>query len=147
MIKPYNERVERYLLINLSIATGVTTRELIAYLGISQQRISQIANNIPVPIHTREVNPIFKDTPRWLRKGREFVREQVRFRDDYRCQDCKRRWQKGERRFDVHHLNGMCGRKSRGYDRKSEIDGLVTLCHKCHYNRPEHGQRIMRGQT
>lgn len=50
--------------------------------------------------------------------------------------------EEGRRLFDIHHLNGLCGKKSKGYDRVSEIDGLITLCHKCHYNRPEHGQNV-----
>lgn len=73
-------------------------------------------------------------------QGRDFVRETVRKRDKHTCQNkkCGKKWIIGQRRFDVHHLNGMCGKKSRGYDKISEIIGLITLCHKCHYNRPEH---------
>ena len=70
--------------------------------------------------------------------GRDYTREVVRIRDKYTCQDCQRIWNSGERRFDVHHLNGLCGKKSRGYDSVIDISGLITLCHKCHYNRPEH---------
>ncbi len=36
------------------------------------------------------------------------------------------------RRFDVHHLNGLCGKKSKGYDSPKDIGGLITYCHKCH---------------
>lgn len=36
------------------------------------------------------------------------------------------------RRFDVHHKNGLCGKKSHGYDNVLEIGGLTTLCHRCH---------------
>jgi hypothetical protein len=85
--------------------------------------------------------------------GREHTRKQVRERDGHKCRDC------GFRRtpqmvanhnenlptligriksLDVHHLDGFCGKKSRSYDRVSEIHKLITLCHKCHYNRPEH---------
>lgn len=64
--------------------------------------------------------------------GRERTREVVRIRDKHTCGDCQRVWKKGERRFDVHHLNGLCGMKSRKYDGIDEIDGLATLCHKCH---------------
>lgn len=70
--------------------------------------------------------------------GRNWTREKARMRDNWICQDCKKVWIKGSRRFDIHHLNGLCGKKSRAYDKVSEIDGLVTLCHKCHFNRPEH---------
>lgn len=75
-------------------------------------------------------------------EGRDLHREKVRVRDNHTCQDCKKKWEIGKRRFDVHHLNGLCGKKSKGYDYKTELDGLITLCHKCHYNRPEHKQKV-----
>lgn len=65
-------------------------------------------------------------------KGRERTREMVRIRDGHTCQDCGKRWQPGSRRFDVHHLNGLCGLKSRKYDRVEDIITLITYCHKCH---------------
>ena len=80
-------------------------------------------------------------------KGRERTREMVRLRDNYTCQDCgARRTYKQSRHlkkrlFDVHHLNGVCGKMSRGYDRVSDIKNLITLCHKCHYNRPDHSYK------
>jgi hypothetical protein len=70
--------------------------------------------------------------------GRERTREYVRRRDNYTCQMCNKKWNEKFRRFDVHHLNGFCGKKSRSYDKMSEIDGLITLCHRCHFNHPEH---------
>lgn len=82
------------------------------------------------PAHTTELS------------GRDFTREKVRIRDNHTCQDCKKVWEQGTRRFDVHHLNGLCGKKSRGYDNSSEMDGLITLCHRCHFNRPEHTKNL-----
>lgn len=70
--------------------------------------------------------------PKWLYTGRDMVRERVRVRDKHTCQDCRKRWNGISRRFDVHHLKGMCGKKSRGYDKLSEMKGLTTLCHSCH---------------
>ena len=64
--------------------------------------------------------------------GRDATREIVRIRDNRTCQLCGKPWQFGERRFDVHHLNGLCGKKSKQYDKLENMDGLVTLCHKCH---------------
>lgn len=89
--------------------------------------------------------PIDKKYPTYLNKmgGRERTREIVRIRDKHSCQDCGDKWIDGKRRFDVHHLNGLCGKKSRSYDKVSEIDGLITLCHKCHFNRPEHGKKML----
>ena len=76
--------------------------------------------------------------------GRDYVRMLVRMRDNFTCADCKKRrtpkWAKyiGKRLYDIHHLNGLCGKKSHGYDRLEDMDGLITLCHRCHFNRPEH---------
>lgn len=69
--------------------------------------------------------------------GRDRTRYLVRKRDNFTCLDCGKKWNDG-RHFDVHHISGLCGKKSRSYDKVSEMDGLITLCHKCHYNRPEH---------
>jgi len=71
-------------------------------------------------------------------QGVNKTREKVRIRDNHTCQDCGKKWEKDKRRFDCHHLNGLCGKKSRKYDRVSDMGGLITLCHKCHFNRPEH---------
>lgn len=73
--------------------------------------------------------------------GRDMVREKVRMRDKYTCQKCGKIWNDEMRRFDIHHLNGDCGKYSRKYDRVCNVDGLITLCHKCHFNHPEHSQR------
>lgn len=69
-----------------------------------------------------------------LLTGRDYVRFLVRKRDNFKCKKCKTKWNKGNRQFDVHHLNGLCGKKSKAYDKITEIDGLITLCHRCHLN-------------
>lgn len=71
-------------------------------------------------------------------EGRDLIREKVRILDNHQCQDCKKKWEESTRRFDVHHLDGLCGKKSKGYDSIKDIDSMITLCHKCHFNRPEH---------
>lgn len=73
--------------------------------------------------------------PGYLQYGTGRTRELVRVRDQHTCQGCKKVWRKGERRFDIHHLNGLCGKMSMKYDRQENMSGLITLCHKCHYNR------------
>lgn len=65
------------------------------------------------------------------RGGRDYVRELVRQRDGRICQMCGKVWEFGMRRFDVHHIYS-CGSKSKAYDKVSEIDSMVTYCHKCH---------------
>ena len=72
---------------------------------------------------------------KWRISGRERTRYKARERDNFTCKDCGKVWKEGQRQFDVHHLNGLCGKKSRSYDKISGIDGLITLCHKCHFNR------------
>lgn len=71
-------------------------------------------------------------------QGRDRTRELVRIRDNHICQDCGKKWIEQKRRFDVHHLNGLCGKMSKKYDKVTFLENMVTLCHKCHYNRPEH---------
>ncbi len=78
--------------------------------------------------------------------GNSYTREKVRARDNYTCQMCRKIWKEGSIRFDVHHLNGLCGKKSHGYDRLKDIDTLITLCHKCHFNHPEHSRVLKRGK-
>ncbi len=77
-------------------------------------------------------------------QGIDFTREKVRIRDNQICQECGKKWIEGQRKFDIHHLNGLCGKKTHKYDKVSEMGGLLTLCHKCHYNRPDHSMRINR---
>lgn len=47
----------------------------------------------------------------------------IRRRDKHRCTDCKKKWKKGSRAFDVHHI-----------DRGKEPCGknLRTVCRQCH---------------
>lgn len=93
-------------------------------------------------------------------KGRERARMMVRIRDSFTCQDCgavripesvqrnnrRKKTLKGRTKlFDVHHIKGLCGKKSTGYDSTVDLSGMITLCHKCHYNRPEHTDRKKQG--
>ena len=74
-------------------------------------------------------------------EGMDYTREIVRIRDNHICQikdgGCGRKWRFGKRRFDIHHIGGLCGRFSRAYDNRKYLDGLTTLCHRCHLNLPE----------
>lgn len=70
-------------------------------------------------------------------RGRDYVRELVRQRDGRTCQMCRKVWVVGQRRFDVHHLNGFCGKNSMGHDKVADIPNLITYCHKCHLNLDE----------
>jgi len=137
---------------------GLTLREIGERFGVSRQRIEQIINSpgrisSPCVVCNKKVEKgrnraCMECLERFFRtdwgylEGTDFVREIVRIRDKHTCQECGKIWQKGERRFDVHHLNGMCGKKSRSYDCVTEIQGLITLCHKCHLNQEEVIQKM-----
>lgn len=73
--------------------------------------------------------------------SRDYVRELVRTRDNYTCQMCGKAWDKTKKRLDVHHLNGLCGKKSTGIDTVKDIPGLITLCHSCHYRHHEFSRK------
>lgn len=78
--------------------------------------------------------------------GRNYTREKIRFRDNYTCQVCHIKWKEGSRRLDVHHKDCI-KEKSRQYDSyEKEKDNLITLCHKCHMNLPEHKQQMQKKQ-
>ncbi len=67
--------------------------------------------------------------------GRDLNREKVRIRQNHQCQNCRKKWKIETRRFDIHHLQGLCGKKSRGYDQPESDDKLLVLCHRCHMAR------------
>lgn len=129
-----DESIKRYEQIILLRKKGKNLREIGEIFGVSRQAIEiRIKRGVPKKSKSSMTHGLGK-----IFSGRDLVREQVRIRDNHTCIDCSKIWVKGNRRFDVHHLNGMCGKKSKGYDKVSEMDGLITLCHRCHYNRPEH---------
>lgn len=78
--------------------------------------------------------------------GRGRPRMMVRIRDNFTCQECGavripqecgigKKYQKS---LDVHHIEGQCGKNSRGYDSTKDLSKMITLCHSCHYNRHDH---------
>lgn len=144
-ISRYNEMV--YLRSN-----GYTLTEIGSHYGITKQCVSErLLKGMPIiqvakpkpekTIKVEKYSPEIKNLLMSL-SGRERTRMLVRIRDNFTCKDCGKYSPPDlvnkVRMYDVHHLNGLCGKKSRAYDRVSSISGLVTLCHKCHFNRPEH---------
>lgn len=83
----------------------------------------------------------------WQKEGRERVRFYVRKRDKFTCQDCgavrtpeevaeyNKTHKPHMKNHDVHHLEGLCGKKSKGYDKVEDMHLLITLCHKCHMSK------------
>jgi len=83
-------------------------------------------------------NPVF-EILNWLnisqitdiKEGsRDRFRELVRIRDNHTCQLCGRRWKKGERRFDTHHIYSK-GNSKNDWGNHTKV---ITLCHRCHLN-------------
>ena len=97
--------------------SGLSLRKIAKVFKISFQRVDQIVNK--------------------RLGGREFTREAVRVRDKHTCQQCGKKWKHGSRKFDIHHLNGLCGKLSTAYDRIGSMNNLITFCHKCHLNLDE----------
>lgn len=115
-------------------------------LGLSRQRIWQILNPDRLPSKIKPINKIKIWTKRkrehlglplevtYKSGGLDFVREMVRIRDNHTCQKCFKVWIKGQRRFDVHHLDiKQESVKDINYDRNN-MDKMITYCHKCHLN-------------
>ncbi len=81
-------------------------------------------------------------------ESRDRNRELVRIRDNHTCQICFKKWKKGTRRLDVHHLNDNEGKASKAYEsieKILEIGYAITLCHKCHLNLPSEKEKISKG--
>mgnify|MGYP003393995069 CR=1 FL=1 len=75
--------------------------------------------------------------------GRDFSRELARVRDNHTCQLCFKIWRVGERRFDMHHLNGLCGKLSTKYENTRDmLPNVLTLCHRCHFNHHQFSKNI-----
>lgn len=138
---------QRYNLILNERNKGKSLREIGNIFNVTGERIRQIIKYKFKTYQCKVCKLILDDykyfcelhsNKGYIFKGRDFNREKVRIRDNYTCQDCNKKWEQGTRRFDVHHLNGLCGKKSKGYDSVLDKNGLITLCHKCHFNRPEH---------
>lgn len=118
-------------------------------LGISRQRVHQIYKGYKPP-KTKKVKEgkmrvppvsvvmrpgyIYDSTGITL-EGKDRLKEMVRRRDKYTCQICLRKWKKGERRLDVHHLDEeLEGKAGLIYKNCKNLDRQITLCHKCHLN-------------
>jgi predicted HNH restriction endonuclease len=75
--------------------------------------------------------------------GRDRKRFLVRARDNFACQVCgfKRlpsEVKNGKKSLDVHHINGLCGKLSTACKDEVDMSQMITVCHRCHYNRLDH---------
>ena len=138
-----------------------TYKEIGEIMKISGQRVSQIektksynriciCGKLITQIRAGSKFCSKKCTPNsFLLTGRDKIRERVRERDNFTCKDCGLRRTREESKnmnkksLDVHHLKGLCGKKSKKYDKEKDMKNLITLCHKCHFNRPEHRTKTL----
>lgn len=82
-------------------------------------------------------------------KSRDFAREIIRIKFNHTCQSkkCGKKWKEGMRRFDVHHLKGLCGKKSRKCDSVDDAKRNFTLlCHQCHMRKHTVRSRLISGK-
>lgn len=133
---------------------GFSLRKIGKMFSISGERVRQIIcdkDKIPHPRISSDLEIYLTSVGK--SEGRDRAREMVRLRDNHKCVDCgyklltkdvlkynlKITGMKGKiKSLDVHHINGLCGKNSQGYDSPKDISMMVTLCHKCHFNRKEH---------
>lgn len=98
-----------------------------------------------VNFNKRKIN-IYKLTG-IMQGQRERIRELVRIRDNHTCQKCGLKWTVGERKLDVHHID-CDNTKSRQCDKwEEEKDNMMTLCHKCHLNLPQHREKMTKSRV
>lgn len=146
------ERRKRYNSLVRLRTNHATLTEIGAMFGLSRERVRQILLAGEPKALEHKGGVLFQHGFSKL-KGRDRARMMVRIRDNFTCQDCgstrkpsdvqianaSKSDLKGRiKHFDIHHQDGRCGKKSHGYDSTNDLSGLITLCHRCHYNRPEH---------
>ena len=128
---------------------GYTYGKIGEIVGISKQRVHQILTGYISPANfLRNQSSLPTKIPSdWLPPKSEMngiglsgkldgidrLAEIVRRRDNWTCQICGKIWEKGKRRFDVHHLDPECESK-KTYENYKKFDRMITLCHKCHLN-------------
>ena len=72
-----------------------------------------------------EKNPRWNDEKKYVKpKGFRMIREHVRKRDNYKCQDCGVNETKLKRQLDVHH-------KDRN-TKNNSYENLICYCRSCH---------------
>ena len=148
--KKFQERSKRHNLIQELRNKGWTLQRIGNKLKLSRDRIRQVLNDPPKLKILAIPKPPFVPQPLFLREksGREYTRMLVRMRDNFTCQNCgitrtpEMAKMENKKMFDVHHLYGLCGKKSKNYDKKEDIETLLTLCHKCHFNRHDHSRNL-----
>jgi len=149
----YKKALKKYTRTKSLRDSGMTLKEVAKIFKVSYQAIgARLKKGRPLK-KSFELKTMFWGKLKRFNSGRDRTRMLVRIRDNFTCQDCgerrtirqvtalnknKRKLKGRKKLFDIHHIHGWCGKKSRGYDSINDLSKLITLCHKCHYNRPEH---------
>ena len=71
----------------------------------------------------------------------------MRQRDNYTCQIYNKVWEKGQRSFDVHHLNCLDAKTNKKYKNNKCFNEMITFCHKCHLNLKEHRKKMSKPRS
>jgi 5-methylcytosine-specific restriction endonuclease McrA len=87
----------------------------------------KISKKAKIRLSISENNPNWKGGISFEEYGKEFdnsLKEQVRFRDKYKCQICGCSQLENSKQLDVHHKD---------YDKKNNnMNNLISLCRSCH---------------
>lgn len=128
-----------------------TYEEIAKLFKLSRTMVGLIARNQP-KLRKKSLLSTYLESIGCL-AGRDRQRELVRMKFNHICQDCKKqiftkdireynkkyKGLKGRKKsLDIHHTHGMCGKLSTAYDKMENLYRMIPLCHRCHYNRPEH---------
>ena len=161
----YEDRLNRFHLITKMRDGGSSYREIGNEIGVSKVRVMQILmdGKPKERLVTERGGYVNKDLSICTNKltgermtlthhcelygfeGRDYPREKVRVAYGHTCQGCgvfrhpsMLDKKEGQKSLDIHHIGGLCGKKSRKYDRVCDLTKMIPLCHKCHFNHPEH---------
>lgn len=154
IVMNYEQQVKRWKQFVLLREKGLSWRQIGNKYNITRGAVQQRVKK-GIPLASTPRNEKWKNLGLLSKeiKGRRRTRLSVLIRDNFTCVDCGdvRTYEevlshntkiiglKGKMKLhDVHHINGLCGKKSIGYDSIKDLSGLITLCHKCHFNRHDH---------
>jgi predicted transcriptional regulator len=140
----WEELLERRKFIEEMRKKRMTVQEIGELLGITRQRVSQI-------LRQKYIRGTRKRKPHLIgMTGLNYIREEIRRRDNYTCQICLRKWELGKRRFDVHHEDERFeGRSNKNGAYKIDKENwrkMITLCHKCHMNLDSVRAKMLKGR-
>lgn len=85
----------------------------------------EICNNRPKLNYKKEINAItrFRSSRLWQKK-----RQEIKIRDKYLCQYCKKNGIYQFNKLEVHHISPI----SKSWNKRLKNNNLITLCSACH---------------